>query len=656
MLNFLNDFLLQNQFIPHGHCYLWKPELVGLHILSDALTAIAYFSIPAMLVYFVKKRHDVPFYSIFLLFGAFIVACGMTHIMDIWTLWFPTYWISGFVKAIAAFISCVTALSLFPLIPLALAFPSPAQLEATNNQLLNEIAERQRIELELRSLLDELEIRVAERTQELTQSLKDLSNIKFALDESAIVAITDRRGIITYVNDKFCSISKYSMEELLGKDHRIINSGYHSKEFFKQMWATISSGRVWKGELKNQAKDGTHYWVDTTIVPLLNVDGKSYQYIAIRNDITARKYVESELQFANEQLSNWVKELETRNQETAQMSKLSDMLQACLSIEEAHEAIAKLVQPLFPNVSGGVYIINSSKRLVEAVATWGGETFDTNQFFTPNECWALRRGRVHWVDNSSSNLLCKHAHHNSSMKESLCVPMMAQGEAMGVLHLCSQVRGKLNTAKQNLATTVAEHIALALANIKLHEAIQSQSIRDPLTGLFNRRYMEESLEREFARAERQQQDLSIIMLDVDHFKRFNDTFGHSAGDMVLRELGTFLHAQIRSSDIACRYGGEEIILILPEAPTEVAKTRAEVIREGVKHLLVEHHSQVFGPLTVSLGVATFPEHGKTPEMTIAAADAALYRAKKEGRDRVVVASENKEWGVTTNNQQLTTNY
>ncbi|MUG99034.1 diguanylate cyclase [Scytonema sp. UIC 10036] len=637
MVDIINHSLLINQFIPHGHCYLWKPELVGLHILSDALTAIAYFSIPAMLVYFVKKRHDVPFHWIFLLFGAFIVACGVTHVMDIWTLWFPTYWISGLVKAIAAFISCWTALSLLPLIPLALALPSPAQLEAANSQLLNEITERQRVELKLRALLDELEIRVAERTHELTKSLKELSNIKFALDESAIVAITDRHGTITYVNEKFCSISKYSIEELLGKDHRIINSGYHSKEFFKQMWATISRGKVWKGEIKNKAKDGTNYWVDTTIVPLLNVDGKSYQYIAIRHDITARKSVESELQSANKQLSNWVKELETRNQETAQMSKLSDMLQACLSIEEAHEVIAKLVQPLFPDVSGGVFIINSSKRLVEAVATWGDTISSMSQLFTPNECWALRRGQVHWVDNGNCNVPCKHLHHNSCITESLCVPMMAQGEAMGVLHLNSQIQGKLNTAKQNLAITVAEHIALALANMKLHEAIQYQSVRDPLTGLFNRRYLEESLEREFARAEHQKQALSIIMLDVDHFKQFNDTFGHNAGDMVLRELGTFLHKQIRSSDIACRYGGEEIILILPEAPTEVAKSRAELIREGVKHLLVENHSQAFGSLTVSLGIATFPQHGKTPEMVIAAADAALYRAKKEGRDRVVLA-------------------
>lgn len=431
MLDVINNFLWTNQFIPHGHCYLWKPELLGLHILSDSLTAIAYFSIPAMLVYFVKKRHDVPFHSIFLLFGSFIVACGMTHVMDIWTLWYPTYWLSGLIKAIAAFISCATALSLLPLIPLALALPSPAQLEAANNQLLNEIGERQRIELKLRSLLDELEIRVAERTQELTKSLKDLSNIKFALDESAIVAITDRHGIITYVNDKFCSISKYSIEELVGKDHRIINSGYHSKEFFKQMWATISSGQVWRGEIKNEAKDGTNYWVDTTIVPLLNVDGKSYQYIAIRNDITARKRVESELQSANEQLSNWVKELETRNQETAQMSKLSDMLQACLSIEEAHEVIAKLVQPLFPDVSGGVFIINPSKRLVEAVATWGDARSSMNQFFTPNECWALRRGQVHWIDSSNCNVPCKHLHQKSCIVESLCVPMMAQGEAMG---------------------------------------------------------------------------------------------------------------------------------------------------------------------------------------------------------------------------------
>lgn len=177
-----------------------------------------------------------------------------------------------------------------------------------------------------------------------------------------------------------------------------------------------------------------------------------------------------------------------------------------------------------------------------------------------------------------------------------------------------------------------------MANLKQREALHRQSIQDPLTGLFNRRYLEATLERELRRSEREQQPLGIIMLDVDYFKQFNDTFGHMAGDTLLQELGKFLKEQIRAGDIACRYGGEEFMLILPAAPLEIVQQRAEQIRTLVKLLNVQHRQQSLGEITLSLGVAIFPSHGLTSEEVIRAADAALYQAKAEGRDRVITAT------------------
>lgn len=355
----------------------------------------------------------------------------------------------------------------------------------------------------------------------------------------------------------------------------------------------------------------------------------------IFEEITQRKQTEQALQEANQKLRGWVKELEQSTQEITLLNEMSDLLQACLNVEEAHKAIATLVQPLFPNISGGVFTISSSRQIVEAVATWGDQ-LASQKMFAPHDCWALRRGRSHWVTETKIGLRCQHLHPETTCVESLCVPMMAQGEALGLLYLNANQLGQLSETKQRLAITVAEHIALALANLTLRETLQKQSIRDPLTGLFNRRYLEESLLREIHRAERKQQSVGIIMLDVDHFKRFNDTFGHEAGDTVLRELGLFLRKNIRQSDIACRYGGEELTLIMPESSLEATKLRAEQIREGVKLLQVQHRRQLLGSITVSLGVACFPEHGLTGDAVIRSADEALYQAKAKGRDRVVI--------------------
>jgi diguanylate cyclase (GGDEF)-like protein len=183
---------------------------------------------------------------------------------------------------------------------------------------------------------------------------------------------------------------------------------------------------------------------------------------------------------------------------------------------------------------------------------------------------------------------------------------------------------------------LARQVASALGNLKLKESLKNQSICDPLTGLFNRRYMEESVEREFSRANRSKTSVAIIMMDLDHFKQFNDTFGHQAGDTLLRSLGDLLKRNTRGQDIACRYGGEEFAIVLSDSNLAGALQRAEILRQQVKQLSVEYAGQLLGAVSVSMGIALFPDHGTSMGDVLRAADQALYSAKREGRDRVSV--------------------
>ncbi len=332
------------------------------------------------------------------------------------------------------------------------------------------------------------------------------------------------------------------------------------------------------------------------------------------------------------------------SRESAVLGELSELLQSSLSSEEAHNLITDRAKILFPDTSGALCITANSRDLVEVVSTWGEPSL-AERVFEPKDCWALRRGRVHVLADDPTVLSCAHL-GSVRPRRALCVPMMAHGEALGLLYLDvghdESKHSEPSTpqsfeAEQRLAKTFAEQTALALANLKMREVLKIQSVRDPLTGLYNRRYMEESLDREVRRAKRKNVVLGMMMLDVDHFKQFNDTFGHEAGDAVLRSLGNVLRTQFRGEDIVCRYGGEEFVIILPEASHEMTHKRAEQLREAVKKDLVQLRGQSLGYISLSIGVSSFPANGSTGEALVSAADAALYRAKEEGRDRVVVS-------------------
>jgi diguanylate cyclase (GGDEF)-like protein len=369
----------------------------------------------------------------------------------------------------------------------------------------------------------------------------------------------------------------------------------------------------------------------------LGANGRLAGAVAVFRDITERKQWEEDLQTANTHLQRLVSETEARNRHMTLLHEMSDVLQACQTSEEAYNTTAHFASKFFPGYGGGLYMLNNSKNLFEKVAIWG-ESLSLEPLFIPDECWALRLGREHLVDDPTSGLLCGHA-SNPLPAAYLCMPLMAQGEAIGILHLQRIVpgNGHLMEATASLAATVTEGVALALANLKLRETLRSQAIRDDLTALFNRRYMEETLERELHRVTRLGLPLSLAMLDLDHFKQYNDTFGHHAGDELLRSLGRLFRSQTREDDIACRYGGEEFLIIMPGASLEVTLERSEHLRQCVKQLHELRPSQFLHPITISIGLAIFPDNGSSGSALIQAADAALYRAKKDGRDRVVEA-------------------
>jgi diguanylate cyclase (GGDEF)-like protein/PAS domain S-box-containing protein len=445
----------------------------------------------------------------------------------------------------------------------------------------------------------------------------------------------DLEGRLTSINKAAERITGYSVDEALRmKFTDLVAPDFlpSARDIIRRQIAGDSPATF---ELDIIAKSGHRVALEISTRPIFR-NGLPFAIQGLARDITERKKTEEALHLANQKLEAWVNELEQRTHEMTLLSEMGDMLRACLNTDEAYNVIIRIAQQIFPVQVGALYVITPSRNLVEAAALWGNPSL-VERIFSPEECWGLRRGRVHWVEDANTGLLCKHL-HQPPPNSYLCVPMMAQSEALGVLHLTQPEGAPITEAKQRLAVTMAEHIAMALSNLKLHETLRSQSIRDPLTGLFNRRFMEESLELELRRAARNQKPLGVIMVDVDRFNQINDGMGRDAGDAVLRDVGGLLQSTIRKEDIACRISGQKFAVILPNGTVDITLQRAENLRQIIRNFEVKHRRQAIGSVTVSAGVAAFPDHGRIGEALLRAADGALSRAMQDGGDRVTVAT------------------
>lgn len=466
------------------------------------------------------------------------------------------------------------------------------------------------------------------------QQQKDLRETIYNEASDALFLLDSETLLITDCNQRTVELFEVKNKAVLigTKGHHLHRQPLTEAEL-AQIVANIEKYGLWSQEVEYLTAKGRPIWGNLALKKVRI--GDQVILLARVTDISDRKRTEAALQQANSQLEARLQDLSQRNQDMVQLGNMNDFLQACLTPEEAYSILPDLMQLLFPNCSGGVFTLSAPSNQLKAQALWG-QSLPLKIEFDLADCWALRRGREHWVPPSKSHQFCRHATPEPGAA-TLCIPMLAQGEISGLLYLYTTDPAYLPQAKQQLANTVAEQVALAIANLQLRATLREQSIRDSLTGLFNRRHLETTIPQILRRAQRHPHPIGIIMLEADHFKGFNDTYGHDFGDQVLQSIAQVLIAEIRSSDLACRYGGEEFTLILPQSSLAETRARGETLCQQIRQLRLRHQGQPGPQITASLGVACFPQHGLTSDKLLQKANQALSEAKAQGHDRVICA-------------------
>lgn len=347
---------------------------------------------------------------------------------------------------------------------------------------------------------------------------------------------------------------------------------------------------------------------------------------------------EQNAQIAHDELQELRSGQNLRSTDLALLGRYGNLLLGCTDLAEALQISQQILSLLLPDSAGTIYPLMDGEGLAEATHLWGDHVGETRPQASAEDCRCMQNGRMHLGRSGAPDRPCPHLvpKHDGAGFSTACIPLLAQGNSLGWIYLSTP--GDDGIPKLQAAVAASDQLALALGNLKLRQSLRDLSVRDPLTGLFNRRYLTESLGRELSRSKRRDLPLAVLAFDLDRFKDFNDSYGHPAGDAMLVAFARILESHSRNEDIACRQGGEEFVLIMPEMDTGTAQVRADEIMQSMAARDVMHEGRLLPNVTTSIGLATYPDHGVSPESLLIQADQALYQAKSNGRNQVVVAS------------------
>lgn len=488
---------------------------------------------------------------------------------------------------------------------------------------------------------DSIKTEIGENLSVNISLLEDDTDFQIVAEDAPVMLwLTNSEGKVVFTNSKWKKFVNATTDGNLSGSVWLLALHPDDREYCLHIFNdAFLSHQPFEMEYRLRRFDGQYRYILDTGEPYINKEGKFSGFIGSSTDITERKNYENQLRLSQMELTQ-------HNREMALINELNSYLQVCRSLKETHAIVHYYAKRIFTDQTGALYLFDDNRNMVEAVATWGDKKFFSSMSISPDDCWALRQGKLHVVEEPTNAIRCNHIAEHSAQGY-VCAPVIAQGEMIGFLCVTlgdnsddKHLAWTSVESRTRLISLAADNLAMALVSLKLREALRNRSVHDPMTQLFNRRYLDETLIRELANHKRSNKPLGVIMIDIDHFKNYNDTYGHDAGDYVLTEIAEIMRSKLREGDIPCRYGGEELIMIMLDTSKEIATKRAEIVRIAIEQHQFFHKGKNLANVTASLGVAVYPEDGNNVTVLLKAADTALYSAKESGRNRVVVSSNN----------------